>query len=188
MRNRTPRVWEVVSIWCAAALAAALPVPPCGAETASGRGDAQASSAAASVERPRTYLAGADTDTLDYSWREVMPAAVAELEKSKWTIQSTDSVERRVVTHWKPMRHVLARAFMGDLQAKVVVDLQALGSDRTVVTIRGGLSSDRDIEGSPILGAAQKTYRGATERWMERVRQRLDDARPAGGRPEVSSL
>jgi hypothetical protein len=178
MGVRTRRSLFLVSFWCVAALAAA---PDRASVAVAGTGGG-------SGDRPRAILAGANVDTLDYSWREVLPAAVAELEKSDWRIQRADSTERRVVTHWKPLRHTLAKLFMGEVQAKVVVDFGDLGDDRTVVTVRGGLASDRDIEGSPVLGAAQKSYRSATERWMERVRRRLDDGRTASGRSAASTF
>lgn len=178
MGVRTRRQLLLVSFWCVAGLAAA----PDRVSVALAGADSEAR------DRPHAILAGANTDTLDYSWRQVLPAAVAELEKSDWRIQRADSSERRVVTHWKPLRHALARVFMGEIQAKVVVDFEELGDDRTVVTVRGGLASNRDIEGSPVLGAAQKSYRSATERWMERVRRRLDEGRTTSGRSAASTF
>jgi hypothetical protein len=183
MMARAVRPSIVVSFWCAAVLAAATGTSR--ADIPSGDSDRRED-----ADRTHTFQAGANVDTLDYSWREVLPAAIAELERDDWTIQNADSAKRRITTHWKPLRHVLARLFAGDIQAKIVVDLESLRSGQTVVTIRAGLATDRDIGASPVLGAAQKTYRSATDRWLGNVRARLDSAHasgPVGARSAMSS-
>jgi hypothetical protein len=61
--------------------------------------------------RPSTWsLPGAASDTLAWGLEEVLPVAIAELEKNDWQIQRTDSSAgaHRIVTRWKPLKHALA--------------------------------------------------------------------------------
>jgi hypothetical protein len=124
---------------------------------------------------PRVTFAGANRDTLPYDWRDVYPMAIAKLEDADWTIQRADTSSHRIVTHWKPMKHVLARIFLGSVMARCVVDFAPLADGRTELVIQGGLSSDGDIEGSAGYTAALAVYRGATSRWLARVRAGMDD-------------
>jgi len=127
-------------------------------------------------DRPatRVVLAGANRDTLGYDWHDALPVAVEELEKDEWTIQRTDTAGGRIVTHWKPLKHVLARLVLGRVMARIVVDLVPLPDGRTQVTLRGGLASAEDLEGNPAYGAAVAVYQHSAERWMGRVKQNLD--------------
>lgn len=130
---------------------------------------------AASDSTLHVVAAGGAQDTLAYEWQQVLPVAVAQLERDRWVIQRTDSTSgtRRLVTRWKPLKHMLARIFYGDVMARCVVDFEPLADGRTVVRMHGGLASAADIEGNPGYPAAQSTYRQAAERWLARVRQAL---------------
>src|SRR5690349_13186619 len=88
---------------------------------------------------PHVVLAGASSDTLDYDRRDVLPVAIEKLESDDWTIQRVDSTNGRIVTHWKPLKHVLARLLLGQVMARCVVDLVPLPDGRTALTIQGGL-------------------------------------------------
>jgi hypothetical protein len=141
---------------------------------------------------PRVVIAGAARDTLPYAWQEILPVAIVELERNDWTLQRTDSAStgaspnaspgasHRLVTRWKPIKHVLARVFLGSVQARAVVDLDPLEGRSTVVTIQGGLASREDIEGNPGFAAAQSAYRRAAQRWLDRVKSTLEAREPAG--------
>lgn len=124
---------------------------------------------------PHVVLAGAARDTLAYEWQEVLPVAISELEKNDWTIQRADTTAPtcRLVTRWKPLKHVLARVFLGDLMARCVVDLEPVAGGGTVVTIQGGLASHEDMEQSPAFPAALSTYRRAAEKWLVGVHDAL---------------
>lgn len=124
---------------------------------------------------PHVVLAGAASDTLSYTLDQVFPVAVEELEKNDWSIQRSDSgaTSRRLVTKWKPIKHVLARVFLEGVLARCVVDFEPVSGGRTVVTIQGGLASEGDLESSPAFPAAQTTYRHAAERWLGRVHASL---------------
>jgi hypothetical protein len=130
---------------------------------------ARAGAAPADEPQQKVAFAGANRDTLPFDWRDVYPVAIAELEASDWTIQRADTVARRVVTHWKPMKHPLARILLGSVMARCVVDVLPLADGRTELTIQGGLASASDIERNPGYGAAKAVYRGATQRWAGRV-------------------
>jgi hypothetical protein len=137
---------------------------------------------ARAADSPRhVVLAGAAHDTLDGTWSEVLPVAIEELEKNEWVIQRMDttSATRRLVTRWKPLKHMLARVFLGNVQARCVIDLEPVdGGARTVVTMQGGLASNEDLEGNPGFPAAVATYRRAAEKWLAGVRAGLAARRP----------
>jgi len=129
--------------------------------------------------RGKVVVAGAARDTLPYGWQDVLPVAIGQLEFNNWTIQRAETLTapgedpgQRLVTRWKPLKHVLARAFFGDLRARCVVDLIPVGS-RTVVTIQGGLTSAEDVEASPGFPLAQTTYKKAAEKWLVGVQNEL---------------
>jgi hypothetical protein len=143
---------------------------------------APARASAGGTDRPlaKVAFAGANRDTLPYIWRDVYPVAIYELEDADWTIQREDTVSHRIVTHWKPMKHVLARIFLGTVMARCVVDFAPLPDGRTELVIQGGLTSDGDIEGNSAYSAAVAVYKGATARWLARVRAGLDDRAKRG--------
>jgi len=126
--------------------------------------------------RAKVVVAGAARDTLPYAWSDVLPVAIGQLEFNDWTIQRSESLGagagQRLVTRWKPLKHILARAFFGDLRARCVVDLVPLGTG-TVVTMQGGLTSAEDLEGNPGFPLAQATYRRASEKWLLGVQAEL---------------
>jgi hypothetical protein len=134
---------------------------------------------AADVPR-HVVVAGAASDTLAGPWNEVLPVAIAELEKNEWVIQRMDSTAatRRLVTRWKPLKHRLARVFLGNVLARCVIDLEPVEGGRTLVTMQGGLASDQDLERNPGFPAAQATYRRAAEKWLTGVRTELAARRP----------
>jgi hypothetical protein len=134
------------------------------------------------ADAPRhVVVAGAARDTLEGSWAEVLPVAISELEKNEWVIQRMDSASatRRLVTRWKPLKHRLARLFLGDVLARCVIDLEPVEGGRTLVTMQGGLASNEDLEGNPGFPAAQATYRRAAEKWLTGVRTELAARAPA---------
>lgn len=140
---------------------------------------------APAADGPRhVVLAGAAGDTLAAEEPRVLPVAIAELAKNDWVIQRIDTTAtgRRLVTRWKPMKHVLARLFLGDVWARCVVDLEPAPDGRTVVTMQGGLASNQDLENNPGFPAAQATYRRAAQKWLAGVRDALA-ARDLAGRP-----
>ena len=121
-------------------------------------------------------VAGAASDTLAWGLEEVLPVAIAELEKNDWQIQRTDSSAgaHRIVTRWKPLKHALARVVLEGVMARCVIDLVPTGDGRTVVTMQGGLTSKDDLENSPAFSVARTTYRQAAERWLSRVTGTLE--------------
>ena len=135
-------------------------------------------SVARAAEPPPSHvvIAGAASDTLAWNLDEVLPVAIAELEKDDWTIQRADSAagSHRIVTRWKPLKHALARALLEGVMARCVVDVQPIPGNRTLVRIQGGLASKDDLEGSPAFPVARNTYRAAAERWLSRVEGTLE--------------
>jgi hypothetical protein len=170
-RNRGPG--GTVRLAVAALVAACLAAGP-GAGTARAEGVAEAATGGSR----QVVSAGAQVDTLDHAWPDVFRVAVDELVKDEWGIQGADSVRRRIVTRWKPMKHRLARLAFGGILARCVVDLEPLPGGRTRVSMRGGLAAEQDLESSPFFGAAQGAYRKAAAKYLRRVRARLDESRP----------
>jgi len=125
---------------------------------------------------PHVVVAGAASDTLAWELEDVLPVAIAELEKNDWQIQRSDSAAgaHRIVTRWKPLKHALARVVLEGVMARCVVDLVSTGDGRTVVTMQGGLTSRDDLENSPAFSVARTTYRQAAERWLSRVTGTLE--------------
>ena len=121
-------------------------------------------------------VAGAATDTLAWELDQVLPVAIAELEKDDWKIQRSDSADGacRIVTRWKPLKHSLARMLLEGVMARCVVDLVPAEGGRTVVTLQGGLTSRNDLENSAAFPLARTTYRQAAERWLSRVEGTLE--------------
>jgi hypothetical protein len=125
-------------------------------------------------------VAGAASDTLAWSIKQVLPVTIAELEKDDWKIQRADSNDgaHRIVTRWKPLKHALARVLLEGVMARCVIDLVPIEGGRTVVTMQGGLTSRDDLENSAAFPVAQTTYRQAAERWLSRVQGTLEAREP----------
>jgi hypothetical protein len=135
----------------------------------------------AAAEPPQhVVVAGAASDTLAWEVSEVLPVAIAELERTDWQIQRADSSggAHRIVTRWKPLKHPLAPALLEGVMARCVVDLVPVEGGRTLVTIQGGLSSQDDLENSAAFPVARTTYRQAAERWLARVSGTLGAREP----------
>jgi hypothetical protein len=139
----------------------------------------RAAEAAASAPERHVFTAGAQSDTLDHACRDVFGVAMAELEADEWEIQRADSAGRRIVTRWKPVAHGLVRLAVGKVWARCVVDLEPLPDGRTRVEFLAGLASRGDLSGTPAMAAAQLTFQRAAERWVDRVRGRLERAETA---------
>jgi hypothetical protein len=130
-------------------------------------------------------LGEASLDTLDAPWKAVLPAAISQLEHDKWRIHGVDRETGRIVTHWKPLKHFLARLILGTVHVRAIVDVTPLGPGRTQLSIRGSLASDDEIENNPSLDTARKTYAKAARKWLRGVRRQVEasqasvDARPS---------
>ena len=140
---------------------------------------ALAAAAPEAEPRSKVVVAGAARDTLPYQWEDVLPVAIGQLALNEWTIQRSETLVvgsgapgQRLVTRWKPLKHMLARAFFGDLRARCVVDLVPAGTG-TIVSIQGGLTSAEDLEANPGFPLAQTTYRRAAEKWLVGVQAEL---------------
>ncbi|MEP7027951.1 MAG: hypothetical protein ABI960_05085, partial [Candidatus Eisenbacteria bacterium] len=126
----------------------------------------------------RVVVAGAARDTLPYDVGDVLPVAILQLGHDDWVIQRTEVLPgeggpgHRLVTRWKPLKHILARAFFGDLRGRCVVDVEPLPHG-TVVTVQGGLASNQDLANNPGFPLAQVTYRRAAEKWLVGVENEL---------------
>ena len=97
------------------------------------------------------------------------------VEAARRSGRRADTVQRRVVTHWKPLKHTLVRVFLGQVQARCAIDLEPLGDGETRITMRGALASKEDLEQNPGYPSAQRTYQSATEKFLLGVRRKLDE-------------
>ena len=145
-------------------------------------GDAREGASIAAGGEPRVVQFGeVSADTLDAARSRVMSAAIAALEDDEWRIKYTNPATGRIVTHWKPMKHFLARIFMSGVRARCVVDVTALGPDRSRLAIRGGLAADSDLANNPGLPAARRAYVAAAQKYHQDVREKLLEERGAVG-------
>ena len=121
----------------------------------------------------KVHAAGVQVDTLAVPWTVVYRVAMVELEKNDWTIQRSDSVNGRFITHWKKFDHPLAKLVFGELYARCVVDVKPLSDSTTELSFRGGLAGPPDLDRNPVFGSALTAYQKAADRWVVRVRASL---------------
>jgi hypothetical protein len=139
----------------------------------------------------KVFLADSRVDTLDAPRDLVLPEARRALEDDHWRV-SSESTPSRLITDWKPMHHALVRFAMGEIQARCIVDVESLGSERTVVTFKAGLAGSKDLEGNPALSLARSAYHSAARDWVQAVREGIARRRKADlisttGKPNSSS-
>jgi hypothetical protein len=118
----------------------------------------------------KVYMAEVRVDTLAASVGEVLPAAERALTDDHWKL-SRECTAARLVTDWKQLHHPLARLLIGDVRARCVVDLRALGPARTLVRFQSGMASQSNLEANPAFAAAQLAYRSAVDNWYRDVRE-----------------
>jgi hypothetical protein len=140
---------------------------------------------AAADESPRStprwkLLKGVSvSDTVAAPRAEAYDATVAMLLKEGWTIAEDHSDSTRIVTEWKPIRHLLARLAAGEVRARCMVRLAPAGPERTALTLDGRLAVPAGAGENPMLGLAQRTYEEKSRSFLKNVGKEL--ARRDGG-------
>jgi len=122
----------------------------------------------------RLFSGSPRVDTLSFAPRDVLQAARKQFESDRWQIFSLDPSRGEIVTRWKPMHHPLLLIFMGHVNARCTVTLQPLDRNRTRMVFRGDLTSHRDLEGNPMLGAAKRAYAKAARNYVTEMRRSLN--------------
>ncbi len=171
--RRVNRAWPKTSPILPLILIAALPLPALakGAPGPDGLPET-------SPEHPWKLSSGSPrVDTLSFAPRDVIPAARRQLESDRWQIFTLNEGRGEIVTRWKPMHHPLLFVFMGHVSARCTVTMRPLGRNRTRMVFRGDLASHRDLEGNPMLGAAQRAYAKAASDYAAEVRDFLNARR-----------
>ncbi len=108
-------------------------------------------------------------DTLAYSCRKVHGAGRRQLEEDGWTMLVSDPARGVVVTKWKQIHHPLLWLFMGKTMARVTVEVESLGVNRTRVVFHGDLASHHSLNHNPMFPAAKRAYAKAAANWKRDV-------------------
>ena len=138
---------------------------------------------ATDAKHPWKMLPGAPrVDTLSFALNEIVPVACRQFERDHWQIYVVDAQRGRIVTRWKPIHHPLLFLFMGHVNARCTVTIQALGPARSRLVFQGDLASHRDLRGNAMLGAAKKAYANGARNYVKEVRAYLDAHRRPPGR------
>jgi hypothetical protein len=127
-----------------------------------------------SVDRGwQVSLGSAYRDTMSFGSCDVLPVAAAVLARDRWSIQSADSATGRIITEWQPVRHWLARLFLGNVRERCVVDVTPLSPNRCIVEFRAGLATRKSIAGSPLLPKVRREYERGVIAWQAKVKRAL---------------
>jgi len=118
-------------------------------------------------------LGSAYFDTLPFPRDRVLPVAVQAIAADEWRVGSADEVTGRIVTHWKPVRHLFVRLVMGEIRERCVIDVTPLGAQRCVVKFRAALATRKSIARSSLMPRVEKEYKESVIRWQRRVRRAL---------------
>jgi len=130
----------------------------------------------ASDATPWNLIVGdAMRDTLDVPLDHALEAGRWVLRHDQWTLEPGDSTTPRFVTRWKPVRHPLVRFVTGDARVRVAVTLRALSAARTEVTMQGGIATETNLQGSPVLGLARTAGEHECLSYFDEVRARIAD-------------
>jgi len=128
------------------------------------------------------------SDTVAAPHAEAYDAAVAVLHREGWTIAEGRSDSTRIVTEWKPIRHLLARLAAGEVRARCLVRLAPAGPERTALTLDGRLATPASAGENPALGLAQRIYEEKSRAYLKNVAKELArrGASGAGGSPATA--
>ncbi|MFN0151094.1 MAG: hypothetical protein ACKVU1_10375 [bacterium] len=118
-------------------------------------------------------LGAAYVDTLPFPRERVLPVASQVITADEWRVQSTDNITGRIVTRWKPVRHVFVRLVMGEVRQRCVIDVTPLGARRCVVKFRAALATKKSIARSSLMPKVEKEYKESVIRWQRRLRSAL---------------
>ncbi len=124
-------------------------------------------------------LGDAVTDTVDVPLAQALEAGRWVLLKDQWVIEPGDSGSARLVTRWKAVHHPLVRFVTGDARVRVAVTMRALSATRTEVSMQGGIATEVNLQGSPVLGLARTAGEHESRGYIDELHARLDDERVA---------
>ena len=130
-------------------------------------------------------LGAPQRDTLSVSPGTALLAARTALEDDNWEVESSHQARPGLTTQWKAIHNLFFRLFSGKAFGRCFVTLQPLSNDRLEITFQGGLATRRNIEHTPVKGAAEHAYVSAARVWQREVRalveNRLSDRGPRNG-------
>jgi hypothetical protein len=126
------------------------------------------------------------TDTLDAPLPQVLDAGRWVLERDKWTLAPGDPAAARIVTSWKAVHHPLVHMVAGEARVRLAIHLRPLPTGRTEVTLQGGLATETNLTGSPVVALARTAGEHESRSYFEEIRARLADERVAHADPAGS--
>ncbi len=138
---------------------------------------------AASEDGWHLYVGDAVVDTLNGSMEEVYAAGQWVLASDHWVVDRDDPKTGSMVTKWKPVHHPLVRMAAGQARVRVAVALKAAGPGRTEVRVLGGIATQTNLDGGPVLPLAQAAGQHECRGYVTELKARLLDARMADGAP-----
>jgi hypothetical protein len=115
-------------------------------------------------------------DTVDATRGQAYDATVAVLHREGWTIADSRTDSSRIVTDWKPLRHLLVRLVPGEVLARCVVRLAPIGPTRIALSLEGKLATSSGI-GSSTIGLARHTYEAKSRDFLKNVAKELASRR-----------
>jgi hypothetical protein len=124
-------------------------------------------------------LGDAIVDTLDVPLATALDAGRWVLLRDHWVIEPVVAPSTRLVSQWKPVHHPLVHMVTGDARVRVAVGMRAIDEWRTEVTVQGGVATEANLTGSPVLALARTAGHRECQSYVEEVRARLADERVA---------
>jgi hypothetical protein len=132
------------------------------------------------------YVGDAVVDTVDAPFDQVHLAGQWVLITDKWSIDRKNDVTGELVTDWRPIHHPLVHLVTGNARVRVAVALKPVGPGKTEVRVLGGIATQVDLAGGPILPLAQAAGQKECKGYVTELKARLADMLTADGAPSGS--
>jgi hypothetical protein len=132
------------------------------------------------------YVGDAVVDTVNAPLDQVHLAGQWVLLTDKWTIERNNDKVGELVTSWRPVKHPLVHLVAGNARVRVAVSLKAAGPGRTEVRVLGGIATQADLAGGPVLPLAQAAGQKECRGYVTELKARLADLLTADGAPSGS--
>ena len=142
---------------------------------------AHSSARAADEDNWHVYVGDAVVDTVDGSLDQVKSAGQWVLLADRWTLDAKGAAPAKMVTRWRPVQHPLVRMVTGRACVRVAVVLAEVSPGRTEVRVTGGVATQADLEGGPVLSLARAAGQKECRGYVTELRTRLTDELTADG-------
>src|SRR5258705_8119613 len=127
-------------------------------------------------------LGAPQRDILSASPHRALLAARFALEDDHWEVESSPEAGLGLTTQWKAVHNIFFRLFSGKAFGRCFVFVRPLSNDRMEITFQGGIATRRNIEHTPVKGAAERAYVSAARVWQREVEALLESRLDGRGR------